>query len=122
MTIALAVVLSAAAAAASGPAPDPHRFWKPDRRPEQRAYEQALVAGIDPARLRSFHDLVSSATHVAGTPGDARVVRVKDGKVLASTSQHAAQVHIDLDTARLNALNEAAKMAASALTKKLNAE
>jgi N-acetylated-alpha-linked acidic dipeptidase len=73
VTITLAVVLSAATAA-SAPAPDPHRFWKPDRRPEERAYEEALSTSVDPARLRSFHDLVSSATHVAGTPGDARVV------------------------------------------------
>jgi hypothetical protein len=51
----------------------------------------------------------------------ARLVRVRDGKVLASSTQHAAQVHIDLDTARLNALNEAARMAATELTQKINA-
>src|SRR5262249_35159434 len=50
----------------------------------------------------------------------ARVIRVRDGKVLASTTQHAAQVHIDADTARANAVNEAAKMATSALTPKLD--
>jgi hypothetical protein len=50
----------------------------------------------------------------------ARLVRVRDGKVLASTTQHAAQVHIDVETARLNALNEAARLAADELTKKLD--
>jgi hypothetical protein len=52
----------------------------------------------------------------------ARLVRVRDGKVVASTTQHAAQVHIDADTARLNAIDEAARMAAEALTRKLNSE
>ena len=50
----------------------------------------------------------------------ARLIRVKDGKVLASSTQHAAQVHIDLDTARLNALNEAARLAAAELSKKIS--
>ena len=35
----------------------------------------------------------------------ARLVRVRDGKVVGSTTQHAAEVHIDADTARLNAIN-----------------
>ncbi len=49
-----------------------------------------------------------------------RLIRMSDGKVLASSTQHAAQVHIDLDTARLNALNEAARMAAQELLTKVN--
>jgi len=35
----------------------------------------------------------------------ARLIRVRDGKVVASTTQHAAEVHLDADTARLNAIN-----------------
>ena len=50
----------------------------------------------------------------------ARLVRVKDGKVMASSTQHAAQIHIDEKTARLNALNEAARLAAAELTKKID--
>jgi hypothetical protein len=50
----------------------------------------------------------------------ARLIRVKDGKVMASATQHAAQIHIDEKTARLNALNEAARLAADELTKKLD--
>lgn len=52
----------------------------------------------------------------------ARVVRVSDGKVLGATTQHAAQVHIDADTARLQALSEAARLAATDLTHKLGEE
>jgi hypothetical protein len=50
----------------------------------------------------------------------ARLVRVRDGKVLASTSQHAAQVHIDPTTARQEALDEAARLAAQALLQQLD--
>jgi tetratricopeptide (TPR) repeat protein len=49
----------------------------------------------------------------------ARVIRVSDGKVVAATTQHAAQVHIDADTARNNALIEAGKQTGNALTQKL---
>jgi hypothetical protein len=50
----------------------------------------------------------------------ARLVRVRDGKVVGSTTQHAAEVHIDADTARLNAINSAARLAAETLTRKLS--
>jgi tetratricopeptide (TPR) repeat protein len=49
----------------------------------------------------------------------ARAVRVSDGKVLAAATQHAAQVHIDADTARQNALIEGARMIARTLAQKL---
>ncbi len=52
----------------------------------------------------------------------ARAIRVRDGKVLASSTQQAAKVHLDVETARLMALNEAAKLAASDLIRKLNPE
>jgi hypothetical protein len=71
----------------------------------------------------AYHEAIAEGGMKSGQGNVvARLVRVKDGKVLASTTQHAAQVHIDADTARLNALNEAARLAADALTKKLNAD
>jgi N-acetylated-alpha-linked acidic dipeptidase len=70
----VAFLLLVTAVRAGAAEPDPHRFWRPDRREAQRAYEAEILAVPDPGRLRAFHDLVSSATHVAGTPGDARVV------------------------------------------------
>jgi hypothetical protein len=51
----------------------------------------------------------------------ARLIRIRDGKVLASTTQHAAQVHIDAATARLQALDAATRQAADELVKKINA-
>jgi N-acetylated-alpha-linked acidic dipeptidase len=53
---------------------DPFRYWRRDRREEQRSFEAALLSVPDPARLRAFHDKVSSEPHVAGSPGDARVI------------------------------------------------
>lgn len=52
----------------------------------------------------------------------ARLIRIRDGKVLASTTQHAAQVHIDSNTARLSALDAATRQAADELVKKLRSE
>jgi hypothetical protein len=69
----------------------------------------------------AHHSTVAAAGMYSGQANVvARLVRVRDGKVLASSTQHAAQVHIDEKTARLNALNEAARMAASELTKKID--
>ncbi|HEX6203665.1 MAG TPA: M28 family peptidase, partial [Thermoanaerobaculia bacterium] len=48
--------------------------FAPARRAEQLAYEEALRATVDPARLRAWHDLLSSRPHVAGTPGDRAVI------------------------------------------------
>lgn len=51
----------------------------------------------------------------------ARLIRVRDGKVLATATQHAAQVHIDSDTAMLGAVSEAARLAAGELIQKISA-
>lgn len=51
-----------------------------------------------------------------------RVIRIKDGKVLASATQHAAQVHVDADTACIGALNEGAQVVADSLLQKLNSD
>jgi N-acetylated-alpha-linked acidic dipeptidase len=53
---------------------DPLRFWRRDRREAERALEAALLSSPDPARLRALHDKIASEPHVAGTPGDARVI------------------------------------------------
>ncbi len=67
----VALALSGLAAAEEQ---DPYRFWRPDRKEAQRALEATLLAVPDPAHLRAFHDRVSSEPHVAGTPGDAKVI------------------------------------------------
>lgn len=46
----------------------------PARRAAQGEYEKKLLEGIDPKRLSAWHDLVASEPHVAGTPGDLRVI------------------------------------------------
>jgi hypothetical protein len=50
----------------------------------------------------------------------ARLIRVADGVVIGADVEHAAQVHIDADTARGNALTEASKMVAAKLVAKAN--
>jgi N-acetylated-alpha-linked acidic dipeptidase len=66
--------LVALAGLVSAAEPDPYRFWRRERREAQHAFEATLLSLPDPARLRALHDKVSSEPHVAGTPGDARVV------------------------------------------------
>jgi N-acetylated-alpha-linked acidic dipeptidase len=67
------VTLTAGPSAAAGD-PDPLRFWRPERRAEERAAESALLGLVDARSLRGFHDLVAREPHVAGTPGDARLI------------------------------------------------
>ena len=81
-----------------------------------------LVVVVKGVAKDAYHETIAaSGMHSGQANVVARLVRVKDGKVLASSTQHAAQIHIDLDTARLNALTEAARMAAAELTQKINA-
>jgi hypothetical protein len=80
-----------------------------------------LVVIVKGVAQTAFHETIAeSGMHSGQANVVARLVRVRDGKVLASSTQHAAQIHIDPDTARLNALNEAARLAAAELTKKLD--
>jgi hypothetical protein len=74
------------------------------------------------ANLQHHEALAEAGMHSGGANVVARAIRVRDGKVLASTTQQAAKVHIDIETAQLLAMNEAAKLAASELTRKLNAD
>jgi hypothetical protein len=81
-----------------------------------------LVVVVKGVAKDAYHETVAAGGMHSGQANVvARLVRVKDGKVLASSTQHAAQIHIDLETARLNALNEAARLAAAELTQKINA-
>jgi len=55
------------------------RYWLPARRGEHAAYESALNAVPTASSLRASHDLLASEPHVAGTPGDERVIgRIMD--------------------------------------------
>ena len=48
----------------------------------------------------------------------ARMIRTKDARLVGAATEHAAQVHIDPDTAMINAINEAARLAADSLIQK----
>jgi hypothetical protein len=50
----------------------------------------------------------------------AQLIRVADGKVLSSTTQQGAKVHLDQETAQVLALNEAGKLASTELLRSLN--
>src|SRR5258708_7897726 len=69
-----ALLLSASLPGRASGAPDPYRFFRPERRAGQRNLEAMLLALPEAKSLRAFHDLVSSEPHVAGSAGDARVV------------------------------------------------
>jgi len=48
--------------------------WPPAEAAEQRARETRLLAALDPASLARWHEEVASFPHVAGSPGDARMI------------------------------------------------
>jgi N-acetylated-alpha-linked acidic dipeptidase len=48
--------------------------WPSEDAEEQLAREARLLAAISPERLSAWHDAVASFPHVAGTPGDSRMV------------------------------------------------
>ena len=71
-----------------------------------------MVIAKGMAQLAYHADLAGAGMQSGQGNVVARLVRVRDGKVLGATTQHAAEVHIDADTARLNAINSAARLAA----------
>ncbi|HEX9104332.1 MAG TPA: flagellar assembly protein T N-terminal domain-containing protein [Polyangia bacterium] len=79
-----------------------------------------VVVAKGTAQLAYHADLAGAGMQSGQGNVVARLVRVRDGKVVAATTQHAAEVHIDADTARLNAINSAARLAAETLTRKLS--
>jgi hypothetical protein len=79
-----------------------------------------VVIAKGTAQLAYHADLAGAGMQSGQGNVVARLVRVRDGKVVGSTTQHAAEVHIDADTARLNAINSAARLAAETLTRKLS--
>lgn len=56
------------------PEPDPLRWFQPERRAAQEKLETFLMEAPSPDRLRTDHDRLSSAPHVAGSKGDQRVI------------------------------------------------
>jgi hypothetical protein len=70
------------------------------------------------AKLAYNSTLAQGGMHSGQANVAARLVRIKDGRVLSSDSQHGAAVHIDADTAMAEAVNEAARQAAQALVSK----
>lgn len=65
----LTLVLTASVSARQD---DTLRWWPPDERPVQTAYEKVLLELPAPDSLRAYHTLFGSEPHVAGTPGDLR--------------------------------------------------
>ncbi len=86
----------------------------------QKSDADYVVIAKGTAQLAYHADLAGSGMQSGQGNVVARLIRVRDGKVIASTTQHAAEVHIDADTARLNAINAAARLAGEALTRKLS--
>ncbi|MGZ3405859.1 MAG: flagellar assembly protein T N-terminal domain-containing protein [Polyangia bacterium] len=86
----------------------------------QKSDADYVVIAKGTAQLAYHADLAGAGMQSGQGNVVARLVRVRDGKVVGSTTQHAAEVHIDADTARLNAINAAARLAAETLTRKLS--
>ena len=61
-------------AALIDPADETILYFPQGERASQRELEALLNATASPQRLREWHDLTSSEPHVAGTPGDERLV------------------------------------------------
>ncbi|MDB4964817.1 MAG: hypothetical protein JWN44_506 [Myxococcales bacterium] len=86
----------------------------------QKSDADYVVVAKGTAQLAYHADLAGAGMQSGQGNVVAKLVRVRDGKVVAATTQHAAELHIDADTARLNAINSAARLAAETLTRKLN--
>lgn len=76
-----------------------------------------IVKGV--AKLANASSTLGSGMWSGQANVVARLVRVSDGKVLAASTQHSAQVHIDEDTARINALTAAARQTGAELVGKV---
>ncbi|HEY2743664.1 MAG TPA: hypothetical protein VGL86_03540 [Polyangia bacterium] len=85
----------------------------------QRGDADYVVIAKGTAQLVYHSELAGAGMQSGQGNVVARLVRVRDGKVMGATTQHAAEVHIDPETARLNAINSAARLAAEELTRKL---
>lgn len=85
----------------------------------QRADADAVIIVKGVGKLAAASDLLGPGMYSGQANVVARLVRVKDGKILAASTQHSAQVHMDQDTARLNALTEAAQKSSAELVAKV---
>lgn len=66
------------------------RCFTPDRRQAQASSERSLSESASPESLRRYHDLLASEPHVAGSPGDFRVI-----ESIAREFEHAGlDVHV----------------------------
>ena len=70
----LAASLLLAAAATYGNDLTPESFWRPGAFDAHRPYEEALTGLVRPASLRAYHDLFASEPHIAGEPGDLKLI------------------------------------------------
>jgi hypothetical protein len=91
------------------------------------AQKLARLAGVDlvvVATGRASVTTVPDAARAGMVSGQgavvARVMRVKDGRILGSSTRTAAQVHVDVVTARALALSSAATQASAELLEKLS--
>lgn len=73
-------------------------------------------------RAKTAHNSTVGAAGMTSGQADvvARLIRVRDGKVMGGVTQHAAQLHINEETAKLLAMGEAAKQASQALARKVS--
>jgi hypothetical protein len=83
-----------------------------------KADADLVVIAKGVAKLAYNSTLAQGEMHSGQANVAARLIRIKDGRVVASDSEHAAAVHIDQDTAMVDAINEASKQAAEALVQK----
>lgn len=79
-----------------------------------------VVIAKGEAQLAAQRDLAGAGMRSGQGNVVARLVRVRDGHVVASATEHTAAVHIDPETARLQAIDGAARRAAEALVRKLD--
>jgi len=63
-----------AATAQSADEPQGLECFAPDRRGPQASYERELREAVSPDRLRGFHDWLAGEPHIAGAPGDLRLI------------------------------------------------
>ncbi|QDV06684.1 Peptidase family M28 [Planctomycetes bacterium Poly30] len=59
---------------ASAAAPLGLEYWSGESHATRLAHDEAVVQAIDPASLSSWHDLVASEPHSAGSEGDERLI------------------------------------------------
>jgi len=62
------------ACAAHRSAVDTHAYWAADALASHLDFESAVMGLVQPRSLRLYHDLFAVESHIAGTPGDLRLI------------------------------------------------